>query len=202
MSLPCKRGIVDSIHRQNQTELPVENKTCIEKVKRETKTSSRRMNDIETLSEQLGSLQITEEVSSDYKQTDIEMSAVPALVAMNENIQAVIPKSMVLDPEWFDGDWTKFENWQRGIRLFLKSNRVLETDNRITAILAHLREGVAGIYTQRKLDELDKETRTQDQEEFVQEIKTIFSNKTKTTDAKWKIETFKQEKKKYSRLYD
>ena len=104
MSSSCKRGIVDSIHRQNQTELPIENKKCVGKVKRETKTSSRRMNDIEALSEQLRSLQITEKVSSDYKQTDIEMSAAPAPVAMNENIQAVIPKSMVLDLEWFDGD--------------------------------------------------------------------------------------------------
>jgi len=34
------------------------------------------------------------------------------------------------------------------MRLFLKSNRVMETDDRITAILAYLRGGVAGIYTQ------------------------------------------------------
>jgi len=89
----------------------------------------------------------------------------------------------------------KFEDWWRGIRLFLKSNRVIETDNRITVILAHLRGDVVGIYAQGKLDKLDKETRTQDWEEFVCEIKTMFSNKTKTADAEWKIETFKQEKK-------
>jgi len=53
------------------------------------------------------------------------------------------------------------------MRLFLKSNRVMETNNRITAILAHLREGVAGIYAQRKLDELNKETGTQDWKDFV-----------------------------------
>jgi len=53
------------------------------------------------------------------------------------------------------------------MRLFLKSNRAMETDDRITAILAHLRGGVVGIYTQRKLDELDKETGTQDWEDFV-----------------------------------
>jgi len=47
------------------------------------------------------------------------------------------------------------------MRLFLKSNRVMETDNRITVILAHLRGGIAGIYVQRKLNELDKETGTQ-----------------------------------------
>ena len=62
-------------------------------------------------------------------------------------------KNMIPDLEWFDSDQTKFENWWREIRLFLKSNR-------ITAILAHLRRGVASIYVQRKLDKLDKEFRT------------------------------------------
>jgi len=81
------------------------------------------------------------------------------------------------------------------MRLFLKSNRIMETNNRITAILACLRGGVAGIYAQRKLDELDKELGTQDWEEFVKEIKTTFSDKTKAADTEWKIESFKQEKK-------
>ena len=79
--------------------------------------------------------------------------------------------------------------------MFLKSNRVMETDNRITAILACLRGSVADIYTQRKLDELDKELRTQDWEDFVKEIKTMFSDKTKAADAEWKIKSFKQGKK-------
>jgi len=43
----------------------------------------------------------------------------------------------------------------------------METNDRITAILARFRRGVAGIYMQRKLDELDKETGTQDWENFV-----------------------------------
>jgi len=47
------------------------------------------------------------------------------------------------------------------MRLFLKSNRVMETDDRITAILAHLRGGVVGIYAQQKLNELDEELGTQ-----------------------------------------
>ena len=89
----------------------------------------------------------------------------------------------------------KFEDWWREIRLFFKNNRVMETDDKITAILARFRGGVVGIYAQRKLDELDEETGTQDWEDFVREIKTMFSNKTKTVDAEWKIETFKQGKK-------
>ena len=63
--------------------------------------SSRRTDDIEILSEQLGSLQITEKALSNGTQTDTEMSGTPAI---NENIQIVMSKSMVLDPEWFDGD--------------------------------------------------------------------------------------------------
>ena len=68
--------------------------------------------------------------------------------------------------------------------MFLKSNRVIETDNRITAILAHLRGGVAGIYTQKKLDEVDEELETQDWDDFIKEIKTTFSNKIKIADSK------------------
>ena len=106
-----------------------------------------------------------------------------AAAAASENAQAGLPKSMVPDPGWFDGDWSKFEDWWRGIRLFLKSNRVTGIDDRITAILARLRGGVAGIYAQKKLDE------------FVKEFKMTFSNKSKAADAEWKIEIFKQGKK-------
>jgi len=44
----------------------------------------------------------------------------------------------------------------------LKSNRVTGTDDRITVILVCHREGIAGIYIQKKLDELDKEIDIQD----------------------------------------
>ena len=149
------------------------------------------------MSERLGSFQINEEASTEeYEQTDTEMSVAPATAAaaVSENIQVGLPKSMVLDPGWFDGDRTKFEDWWRGIRLFLKSNRVNRTDNRITAILAYLRGGVAGIYAQRKLDEFDKDNDTQDWDKFVKELKMTFSDKSKAADAEWKIETFKQGK--------
>jgi len=62
--------------------------------------SSRRTNNIEALSERLGSLQIMEEASTSDKQTDTEMSAVPATMAgtSQENKQAGLPKNMVPDP--------------------------------------------------------------------------------------------------------
>ena len=69
------------------------------------------------------------------------------------------------------------------MRLFLKSNRVMETNDRITAILAYLRRGVARIYTQKKLNKLDEEIGTQNWDDFIKEIKTIFSDKIKAVDA-------------------
>jgi len=78
------------------------------------------------------------------------------------------------------------------MKLFLKNNIVIETGNKIIAILIYLRRDIAGIYTQKKLNELDEETGTQDWNKFVQKIKKIFSDKTKAADAEWKIETFKQ----------
>ena len=88
----------------------------------------------------------------------------------------------------------KFEDWWREIRLFLKSNRVNRTDDRITTILANLRGGVVGIYAQKKHDELDDKNNIQDWNDFVKEIKTMFSDKSKAADAEWKIKTFKQGK--------
>ena len=61
--------------------------------------SSRRTNNIETLSEWLESLQINKEASSN-KQMDTEMSTAPAATpavapAVNKSVE--MPKSMVLD---------------------------------------------------------------------------------------------------------
>ena len=95
-----------------------------------------------------------------------KMLTAPVPIQEN-NRQARVPKNMVLDLGWFNGDRMKFKGWQREMRLFLKSNRLMETNNRIMAILACLRGDVAGIYTQKKLNELDKETGTQDQDNFV-----------------------------------
>jgi len=54
---------------------------------------------------------------------------------------------------------------------------------------------VAGIYAQKKINELEDTENTQDREELIKEIKTAFSNKSKAADAEWKIETFQQGKK-------
>jgi len=46
-----------------------------------------------------------------------------SIAPVNENnVQIGLPKNIVPDPEWFNRDRMKFEDWWRGMRLFLKSN--------------------------------------------------------------------------------
>jgi len=115
------------------------------------------------LEEILGSLRITKDNMLNQStepatpETE-EMSTAPVPAVYNKNVPM---KNMVLDPEWFNGERKKFENWWRGIRLFLKSNRVVAADNKIIAVLAQLRGGVAGIYVQKKIDKLEDTEDTQ-----------------------------------------
>ena len=92
------------------------------------------------LEEILGSLRIIEEYDlNENKTTELgipeENMLIVLVLAWVETIQVIIPKSMVSDSEWFDGDWTKFKDWWREIYLFLKSNRVIVTNDKIIAVL-------------------------------------------------------------------
>ena len=90
------------------------------------------------MEEILGSLRITEDNISNRStepatsETD-KMLTASAPAVYNEN---VLTKTMVPDPGWFNRDRTKFKDWWKGIRLFLKSNRVVAVNEKITAVLA------------------------------------------------------------------
>jgi len=107
---------------------------------RTAKTARQNKNIIEALEEILGSLRITKDNVSNRStepatpETD-RMLIAPALVLAVYN-ESIPIKTMVPDPGWFDRNRMKFEDWWRGIHLFLKSNRVVAADGRITAVLA------------------------------------------------------------------
>ena len=77
-------------------------------------------NIIEELEEILGLLRITKDNISNRttEPTTLEteeMLTAPALAGYNENVLTTMPKSMVSDLGWFDGNKTKFEDWWREI---------------------------------------------------------------------------------------
>ena len=83
---------------------PLKTKNVQQKLQRRTKTSSRRTNNIKALLERLRSLQITEEALSNNKQTDTKMSGTLVPAAISENVQTRMPKNIVPNPRWFDGN--------------------------------------------------------------------------------------------------
>ena len=103
------------------------------------------------------------------------MLTAPKLAVYDERVML---KHMVPDPRWFDNNKTKFEDWQREIQLFLKSNKVVATDDKIIIVLAQLREGIVRIYAQKKINQIEKENN------FVKEVKIAFSDKNKVADVK------------------
>jgi len=71
---------------------------------------------IEALEEILGSLGITKDnilnKSTEPATSETEeMLTVPVPAVYNKNTQTMMLKSMIPDPEWFDGNKTKFEDW-------------------------------------------------------------------------------------------
>ena len=111
-----------------------------------------RQDSIKILSEVLGLLRITKKYVLERNKTtkpailEAERILITLALTVYNVEQIVMPKSMVSDLVWFNGDQTKFKDWWRGIQLFLKSNRVTATNNKITVVLAQLRGGIIGIY--------------------------------------------------------
>jgi len=125
-------------------------------------------------------LRITEEYISDRNRTTEPASLEEMLTAPKPAVydEIVMLKNIVPNPRWFDNNKTKFEDWWREIQLFLKSNKVVATDDKIIIVLAQLRGGIVGIYAQNKINQIEKENN------FVKEVKIRFSDKSKAVDVK------------------
>ena len=77
-----------------------------------------RQDSIKALLEVLGLLRIIKEYTLEGNRTTKpvtpetkEILIVLVLVVYNRTEQAVMPKSMIPDPGWFDSNQMKFENW-------------------------------------------------------------------------------------------
>ena len=79
----------------------------------EEKMSANRENNIKILLERLGSLKIIDKASRSTNNYTSKISNISEQTY--KNIQPIVPKSIVLDPEQFDRDRTKFEDWWREI---------------------------------------------------------------------------------------
>ena len=66
---------------------------------------------------------------------------VGTLIPMARTVPVLVPaevinhKSMVPEPEQFNGDRKIFEDWWRTMKLYLRANKVIDTNEKIIAIL-------------------------------------------------------------------
>jgi len=109
--------------------------------------------------------------------------------------EVVNHKSIVPEPGWFNGDRKTFEDWWRAMKLYLRVNKVTDTDKKIIAVLDRFRGGTAGAFAQQKLDKIDGGDNTPSWDAFEAELQLVYSNKTKKANAEWYTETFIQGKK-------
>jgi len=124
--------------------------------------------------------------------TPVPMARTAPVLAPTE---VVNHKSMVLEPGWFNGDRKTFKDWWRAIKLYLRANKIIDTDEKIIAVLGRFQEETAGAFAQQKLNKLDGGDDTPSWDAFEAELQLVYNDKMKEADAEWYIETFTQGKK-------
>jgi hypothetical protein len=129
----------------------------------------------EELTEGLEGLHLGEETEPEEEtdtktesdETDNEMSANQGTGQAPES-QALVQtngqmgKSLVPDPGFFDGERKKFSDWWRGMKLFLKFNKVDSPDMKITATISRMRGGTAGNFATHWMDKVANTDDTMD----------------------------------------
>jgi len=75
-----------------------------------------------------------------------------------------------------------FEDWWRAMKLYLRANKVTDTDKKIIAVLDRFQGGTIGAFAQQKLNKIDGGDDTPSWDAFKVELQLVYSNKTKETD--------------------
>jgi hypothetical protein len=153
----------------------------------------------EELTEGLEGLHLGEKTESEEetKSDDTKMSTNQG-TGQAAGSQALVPmngqmgKSLVPDPRFFDGKQKRFSDWWRGMKLFLKLNKVDSPDMKIMAIISQMRGGTAGNFATHWTDKVANMDDTMDWKAFKDNFTESFSMGNEKESTQWKIKSFKQ----------
>jgi hypothetical protein len=101
-------------------------------------------------------------------------------------------KSLVPDPGSFDRNWDKFNNWWRGIQLFLNFHKIKKAHDRVIATVARMKGGTAGYFANKWTDKVTSGDDTIDWDLFKKKLTTSFQDRLKKEAVEWKIEKYQQ----------
>ncbi|EKM73789.1 hypothetical protein AGABI1DRAFT_96082 [Agaricus bisporus var. burnettii JB137-S8] len=108
--------------------------------------------------------------------------------------QTDVLKSLIPNPKDFGGNREEFSEWWRSMTLFLKYNKVTDTDQKIIATIVRLKRQIPSYFAEVWTEKIASEI-TYTWDTFEEEIKTSFGKGNKKDIAKEKIESLKQGKK-------
>ena len=81
------------------------------------------------------------------------------------------------------------------MKLYLRANKVTDTNEKIITVLGRFQEGTAEAFAQQKLNKIDRGDNTPSWDAFKAELQLVYSDKTKEANIEWHIKTFTQGKK-------
>ena len=119
----------------------------------------------------------------------------PRTTLASASAKVINHKSIVLEPGWFNRDRKTFEDQWRAMKLYLRANKVTDTNEKIITILERFYGGTTGAFAQQKLDKIEQDDDTLSQDAFEVELQLVYNDKTKEVNAKWCIKIFTQGKK-------
>ncbi len=161
------------------------------------KESSTDKEDEETTDESEESLNELEGLGETFEGIEGQQPEEPTMSTENtDNTLVTMPthsvKSFVPEPQWFNGDRSKFDDWWRAMKLYLRFNKITAAEDKAIAVLSRLRDGTAGPFAAMKLKQIEENEDTIDWDMFAQEFERTFSDDALKVKAEWQIEKLRQ----------
>src|ERR1700754_2786609 len=94
-------------------------------------------------------------LAAQLESTHIEEEDMPS-----NTVEEVGPKSTVPEPGCFNGNRAEINDWWRGMKFYMRFNKIKTADDKVTACVARMKGGTAGELAQLIADEMDKKEDT------------------------------------------
>ena len=105
---------------------------------------------------------------------------------------AAPPKIKVAEPEAFDGSASKFRDWHRQLLIYIRGCRITDDDDKILLTLSYMKSGTAAAWATRFFDSTVTNDNFGSWNQFEDQLKATFEDKTQGRRARERLENFRQ----------
>src|SRR6202048_1068285 len=101
-------------------------------------------------------------------------------------------KIKVAEPEAFDGSASKFRDWHRQLLIYIRGCRITDDDDKILLTLSYMKSGTATAWATRFFDSTVTNDNFGSWNQFEDQLKATFEDKTQGRRARERLENFRQ----------